>query len=1156
MSFDFDQTLTGQHLIEASAGTGKTHLLTTLYLRLLLGLGTHKAKAYDVSEILVVTFTIAATKELKNRIRQRIKAAITAITAELSNDTEITALFEDRSAEEIQLDLERLKQALLSFDEARIHTIHGFCARVLKDASFSAGTLFDQSLDAHPSETLNSAAQDVFRNLLVQSAPVEQAITLSIWPTPDALMDALAPLLNRRNLRYQPEPATEGFSDKLTERMSNVKQQWIIANLSQVLRDSGLKKNVKAWHRIDQMQQFCKTTALAPESELWHIWTTSALAKSMKKNETPPCHPVFEELEVIAEALNPHGPMISRIWQKTLDQFRSRIESQRAAGRLTVDDLLTVLRDAVTEMPDLAIRLNQIYPAILVDEFQDTDHQQYEIFRGIHEAASPHLLMLIGDPKQSIYRFRGADIFTYLDAKTQSNYPHQLDTNWRATPQLVEATNHLFDQPGCFTKDERISFFPSFAAKPFDAKALTLDGQSTPPFWFVGDDPTFEPRRQQVDSHQLAQLSAQHIAHWLSDASLLKIEGKSIEAKQIAVLTRNRSQADLINRALTARGLGAVYLTQDNVLEQNTAKDVVLILEAVMAPTNEQKILSALATELLQSTPLELEEFRTSEPQQFRVKNQFEHLDRVWRQRGIAACILSLIRERRLAKRWLGREAGPRQLTNLRHLAELLEAQSIKLPGRAQLIAWLTQDYQRDEALIDDVRQLRLESDDNLIKIMTLHGSKGLEFDIVCLPFAHFSSTASNRKSEPSVSHHQNASSIIEPWINLAGDSALTTTAEREALEEDRRLLYVALTRAKYLNVVGLGCPNQYVSSTLSQLLGLTDTNEAMAALKALPNHLFRLAFDPLEAAEGSDPAPTAAEPSWLAVQKKPVIEIDWRLHSYTRMIKTELRETQNEGTTRGFTDDDVEPTDPATASSSRDSLEHYVTQIFPRGPHVGIAMHHLMEHLDFKTSIVHQQGLLARLSQRLNLGEDSGPHLNQWLEAIIHHPLAPSGLKLTDLPREDRVDELEFHFPVHSASNFVETAHALGFLDQIEDAPLHLEGMMTGSIDLVCRHEGRYYLVDYKTNHLGDTKEDYDELHLETAMAHHHYDLQYLIYAVALKKLLVLREPNFAFHRHFGGVIYLFLRGMTGSDQHGVYFRALTPETIEGLESALGGEA
>ena len=150
-------------------------------------------------------------------------------------------------------------------------------------------------------------------------------------------------------------------------------------------------------------------------------------------------------------------------------------------------------------------------------------------------------------------------------------------------------------------------------------------------------------------------------------------------------------------------------------LEQNTAKDVVLILEAVMAPTNEQKILSALATELLQSTPVELEEFRTSEPHQFRVKNQFEHLDRVWRQRGIAACILSLIRERRLAKRWLGREAGPRQLTNLRHLAELLEAQSIKLAGREQLIAWLTQDYQRDEALIDDVLQLRLESDDNLI---------------------------------------------------------------------------------------------------------------------------------------------------------------------------------------------------------------------------------------------------------------------------------------------------------------------------------------------------------------------------------------------------------------------------------------------------------
>ena len=1155
MSFDFNQTLTGQHLIEASAGTGKTHLLTTLYLRLLLGLGTYNLQTYDVSEILVVTFTIAATKELKNRIRQRIKTTIAAIADGQSNDAEIMTLLEDRSAEEVGLDLERLKQALLSFDEAQIHTIHGFCARVLKDASFSAGTLFDQTLDAHPSEILNSAAQDVFRNLLVQSKPVEQALTLSIWPTPEALVDAMAPLLNLRNLRYQPEPATEAFSDGLVERMSSVKQQWINANLSQILRDSGLKKTVKAWHRIDQMRRFCETPALTPESELWHIWTASALARAMKKNESPPRHPVFDELEVISEALNPHGPMISRIWHTTLDQFRSRVKTRRAEGRLTVDDLLTVLRDAVTETPDLAIRLNQSYPAILVDEFQDTDHQQYEIFSGIHAAVNPHLLMLIGDPKQSIYRFRGADIFTYLDAKTQSNYTHQLDTNWRATPQLIDATNHLFDQPGCFTQDGGIGFFPSFAAKPFNADALTLDGQPAAPFWWIGDDPTFEPRRQQIDNHQLAQLLAQHIAQWLSGLSLLKIEGRPIEAKQIAVLTRNRSQADLINRALNARGLGAVYLTQDNVLEQNTAKDVVLILEAVMAPANEQKILSALATELLQSTPLELEQFRTSEPEQFKVKTEFERFDRVWKQRGIAACILSLIKERRLAKRWLGQDAGARQLTNLRHLAELLETQSAKLPGRAQLVSWLTQDYQRDEALIDDVRQLRLESDDNLIKIMTLHGSKGLEFDIVCLPFAHFSSTVSNRNSEPSVGHQQNAASIIEPWINIASDPGLTAIAEREALEEDRRLLYVALTRAKYLNVVGLGCPNHYALSTMSRLLGLTDTDEPIEVLKRLPSNLFRLAFDPFETVANVDRTSAVAEGSWLPAQKKPVIEIDWRLHSYTRMIKSELRETRSEASTPGFTDDDIEPPDPTIASSSSANLEHYVTQIFPRGPHVGIAMHHLMEHLDFKASIVHQQGLLARVSQRLNLDEDSSLHLNQWLEAIVHHPLTPSGLKLNDLPREDRVDELEFHFPVHSASNFVETAHALGFLDQIEDAPLHLEGMMTGSIDLVCRHEGRYYLIDYKTNHLGDSKEDYDELRLEAAMTHHHYDLQYLIYAVALKKLLALREPNFAFHRHFGGVIYLFLRGMTGSNQHGIYFRALTPEIVTQLESALGGE-
>ena len=1155
MSFDFDKPLTEQHLIEASAGTGKTHLLTTLYLRLLLGRGTLNQRAYDVAEILVVTFTIAATKELKNRIRQRIKAAIKAISDGTSTDTEITLLLAQSSPEGIQLDLERLKQALLSFDEACIHTIHGFCARVLKETSFSVGTLFDQTLDAHPGEILKTAAQDVYRNLLAQSSPFEEALALSIWSTPEALSDSLGPLLKLSHLRFEPEPATEGFSDTLIERMADAKRQWVQDNLAQILRECGLKKTAKAWRRIDQMQSFCETAALEPENELWHLWTTSALSQAMKKGENPPEHRIFDDLETIAQALDPNGPMISRIWHATLAQLRSRVNAQRASGRLTVDDLLTVLRDAITDAPFLAKRLNQSYPAILVDEFQDTDYQQYEIFRGIHAAASPHLLMLIGDPKQSIYRFRGADIFTYLDAKKQSPHPHHLDTNWRATPQLIDAINHLFNQPGCFAHDERIGFFPSLAAKPFNAEAVTLAGQSTAPFWLLGDDSTFQPRSQQIDNHQMARLLAQQIAQWLSDQSSLKIEDKAVEAKQIAVLTRNRSQADLIHRALSAQGLGAVYLTQDNVLEHNTARDVVLSLKAVMTPANHQKILSALATELLQSTPLELEQFRTSEPEQFKVKAGFERLDRIWRQRGIAACLLSLIKDYRLAARWLGKAEGARQLTNLRHLAELLETQSSKLPGRVQLISWLIQDYQRDEALIDDVRQLRLESDENLIKIMTLHGAKGLEFDIVCLPFAHFSSTASTRKSEPSISHQRNSANVIEPWINIAGNPELTTLAEREAQEEDMRLLYVALTRAKYLNVVGLGSPTRYAQSTISRLLGLANTDDPMETLNQLPRTLFRTQFSSHEAAENLSIAPTPRSEPWLSPQKKPVVTIDWRLHSYTRMIKAELKEIQDRTTTRGFTDDDIEPTSRAYGPSSQDNLEGYVTQTFPRGPHVGIAMHHLMENLEFKQPISQQRGLLTRLCQRLELADGSDVRVEQWLEAIIHHPLTPSGLKLRDLSRQDRVDELEFHFPVRKASRFIETAHNLGFLARIEDTPLNLEGMMTGSIDLVCRHEDRYYLIDYKTNHLGDDIEDYDPHQLETTMALHHYDLQYLIYAVALKKLLALRTQNFSFNRHFGGVIYLFLRGMTGSNQHGVYFRGLTEETVTRLEHTLGGD-
>ena len=1156
MSFDHSLLLCEQHLIEASAGTGKTHLITTLYLRLILGRGTPGAIAHPVQNILVVTFTIAATQELKNRIRSRIKLAHDAFKQGTSKDTEISGLIADSTHPE--QDFEYLKRALLWFDEAKIFTIHGFCARVIQDTSFEAGLLFEQRLDAHPHDALNRAAQDVFRNLISGLPPLEEALALSLWPTPDALANSMAPLIRVPNPRFSPAPTTTSFPSTLPTKMRAAKEAWIAEGITALLQRSEIRKNSKAWHRLAEMERFCHNDVLAPDQVLWRLWSTSALKAQMKKGFEPPTHPLFEELEIIQTALARQGQVISWLWQTNLEALRAHLITQQTQGALTLDDLLSIVMHSVKEQPLLAKTLSQDYPAILVDEFQDTDQQQYAIFKCLHQAASPdHLLMLIGDPKQAIYSFRGADIHTYLKAKDDSEHRHSLQTNWRSSAELVAATNRLFDQRQLFSMENRISFLPSLAnAKP-NPDALTLAGQPAPPIWFCIDDPEFAPRTQPQDRARLAARCADEIAAWLKPEASLRVNNRQIRAEQIALLTRNRLEAELLKAALQQRGVDSVFLSQDKVLEQDLTVDLALILTAVLTPMHRPAVLSALSTHLLQ-TPLQKLQALLQDTQALnRAFETFTDYQRIWRSRGIAALILHLIQDQNLAQRWLSQADGPRILTNLRHLAELLQQQSLITPSREQLITWLIQDHQRDTQSVEDTQQLRLETDADLVKIMTLHGAKGLEFDIVCLPFAHFGKPPANAANKPLLCYQPNQAGTIEAWVNLDDREDLKLAAVVALQEEDMRLLYVAMTRARYLTLLGLGASKGFQASPVAQLLGYPLT-DPFAALSKLPASQFRLCLAGAPSNNSVEPHLATAE-RWLPALTKPVVHNTWQLHSYTQIVKTQLQPaapipqlpTSNPDYVRGFDDDEPEPVEPLTLSE-RDTLDAYVTQGFPRGPHVGVLMHQLLENIDFSASVASFEHAINGLRARLNLKTGDTPLLQQWLKAILHQRLTPTGLTLQGLASSDRSDELEFHFPVRGAPNLIETAKQFGYLTDLESAPLQLEGMMTGSIDLLCRHQGRYYVIDYKTNHLGSATSDYEGPALAASIRHHQYDFQYLLYCVAVKKILALRQPHAAFEDLFGGVAYLFLRGMTGGPDAGVYFDPVPIALIEALEASL----
>jgi len=655
----------------------------------------------------------------------------------------------------------------------------------------------------------------------------------------------------------------------------------------------------------------------------------------------------------------------------------------------------------------------------------------------------------------------------------------------------------------------------------------------------------------------LAAKCADEIASWLKPDASLRVNHSQIRAEQIALLTRNRLEAELLKAALQQRGVDSVFLSQDKVLEQDVTVELALILNAVLTPRHRPAVLSALSTQLLQ-TPLQKLQALLQDTQALnRAFETFTDYQRIWRGRGIAALILHLIKDQNLAQRWLSQAGGPRVLTNLRHLAELLQQQSQITSSREQLIAWLIQDHQQDTQSVEDTQQLRLETDADLVKIMTLHGAKGLEFDIVCLPFAHFGKPPANAANKPLVCYQANQAGTIEAWVNLDGRDDLKQAAVVAQQEEDMRLLYVAMTRARYLTLLGLGASKGFQASPAAQLLGYPLT-DPLAALSQLPASQFRLCLDDAPSNHSAEPHLAAAE-NWLPALTKPVVHNTWQLHSYTRIVKTQLQPaapipplpTSNTDYVRGFDDDEPEPVEQLTLPE-RDTLDAYVTQSFPRGPHVGVLMHQLLENIDFSAPVAAFDHAIDSLRARLNLKAGDMPLLRQWLTAILRQRLTPTGLTLQGLTFSDRSDELEFHFPVHGAPKLIETAKQFGYLTDLETAPLQLEGMMTGSIDLLCRHQGRYYVIDYKTNHLGNAPSDYAAEALTASIRHHQYDLQYLLYCVAVKKILALRQPKVPFEDLFGGVVYLFLRGMTGSPDGGVHFDPVPIALIEALEAGL----
>ncbi|MDO6707769.1 exodeoxyribonuclease V subunit beta [Photobacterium sp. 1_MG-2023] len=1184
--------LHGTRLIEASAGTGKTFTIASLYLRLLLGHGQHDAAfphPLTVDQILVVTFTEAATAELRDRIRRRIHEARLAFSRGASDDPVLKHLLADLPDHARSAAI--LLQAERQMDEAAIFTIHGFCQRMLTQNAFESGSLFTNEFITEESQLRAQVAADYWRRNFY---PLTRELANEIrrcWPAPDALLKEINPFLSGAPITLKAPPLSGDLAQlhqQNLQRIEAVKQGWQThaADFLALIQNSGVNKRsytkTSLPKALDEVGQWAEQPTMDYSlPKALEKFDQAVLAEKTPKGGVPE-HPVFTAIhELLASPPSVREPVLAHAIQACRELLT---EAKKRKGWLSFDDLLTQLAaalqtDAESGQGALAARIRHLYPVAMIDEFQDTDPLQYQIFSTVYmppaepeaPAASCSGLFMIGDPKQAIYAFRGADIFTYIRARRQVSAHYTLGTNWRSTAGMVSAANRVFELPDSpFVYDSDIAFLPVQPSPKAAGRHWLLHGERQPAlcFWHQSAD---APVSKGDYLSVMAEATAAQIQTILTQAAqgdAMLVSGKTahpVAAGDIAVLVRTSAEAARVREALASQGIPSVYLSnRDSVFASQEATDLFRLLIAVQHPEQESTLRAAVATPLFALSARQLDRLNNEEDEWERWIAEFRDYRTLWLRRGVLPMLRHVLTRRQIAERLLGENGGERRLTDVLHLGELLQQASQTLDSDQALIRWLAEHIETPNGNSDE-QQLRLESDSNLVQIVTIHKSKGLEYDLVFLPFV-----CSYRSTETALFHDAESQQAV---LDVSGAEASLALAEQERLAEDLRLIYVALTRAVYGCYVGMaplrnGRSTKEPTGLHLSAIGHLVQNGQQGGLAELATALNQLAeSEDICVAE----PPTRPEHLWEPVadeQPDPVasvfehpVEHRWWITSYSSLVKQGHTALDATSELPGFDTDSAQDSQREDEGEPAHSEPARSIFTFPKGARPGTFLHTLFEQIEFTEAPDSEatQAVILELLRQENYDADWLPVLQDLLAQVLNCALDGEHLRLSALTPAQRLVEMEFMLPIQLLSSALlnktlarhdtlsAKAGELGFAT--------VSGMLKGFIDLVFEHQGKYYVLDWKSNWLGDSHDDYRGEALTTAMREHRYDLQYQLYALALHRFLKSRQANYDYEQHFGGVYYLFLRGVRSEENSGIFHARPSLALLTELEMLIDGK-
>ncbi len=1214
-------------IIEASAGTGKTWNICNLYLRLLL------EKELPVSQILVVTFTQAATDEL----RQRIRDCISDTLASLENPASGTGnafvdelvkrcIANGRSDREIA---GQLKLAFQSFDQAAIFTIHSFCQRALSLSAFSSGQAFSVNAEADDSEPVRETVNDFWR---VHVADGDLAPALSRWiQTSGFSPDTLESLLRQRmkkplaDVRWpdtqvpdMQSPAIAAAVSRLEVAYAEAARCWqaeketVRALLEASCHDGTLARANeklprigKAFREYERLFAANDCLFMLGHDDSTTLMTATLLQNQTKKNRQTPQHPFFDLADTLnaccselqAELETARYGLMRRFMDEAPENLKAKKRQRRT---IAFDDMLSNLYDALHD-PDmrwLADAIGKRFPAALIDEFQDTDPLQYAIFSTIyHQQDAP--VFMVGDPKQAIYSFRNADLFTYLAAREQTGARYTLVNNYRSVPVLINACNTLFGLNRRVFMQDGLDFAPASYAEHTIA-ALRDDGANPAAFhiWMLPWE-NDEPMLWQDAFARSLEAVANEIARLVTGGvnGTCLIGDRPVAAGDIAVLVRSHRQAAQVCEALARHGVGSVSLSKDNVFDSREADELECILSAMLAPDDEPLLMAALATEMMGMDSMAIEATADDETKLSPIIERFAEYRRAWLDYGAGYALRWFMNREDIACRLLAFPDGERRMTNLMHLFEFIHRESETYQTPEALMEWYVSHRESGSRAEDE--ELRLETDSNLVQVMTIHRAKGLQFPFVFCPFLWLD--GKHRGSgDVGLEYYddEKACRVIDMRTLTKEEKAPFAESNRLlAAAEDMRLVYVALTRAIYRCYLVAGChanprnggqsrstaesrrsllnwlvagdgiaPSDWIRPSSQQPRGnglpLPET-QIMTKWMALENHADISVTGLPDEAFISASDVNREIPALSARTFDRYLAADWRMSSFSGLMRNAAGETDggdHDEHVADATAPETGRTDDAVVPEADDIL------LFPKGTYAGSCLHAVFEHADFTDETTWDAAVKTALALFPQKGEPPladddaifGAMASRMLENVLETPL-PQDVRLDALDNAHKL--VEWPFCLSSARLSAGRMNRLAKAVSRNMPQLVFNDMtayLNGVIDLVFEANGKFCILDWKSNHLGYRREDYDAKSLSAAMDEHGYHWQYLLYTVALHRYLSSRLPDYDYDRHFGGVYYLFVRGVrpdwknADGSPSGVFFTRPDRELITALDRSL----